>query len=143
MIEVTKKFISEDKPVYLMGAGNPGELVEAIARGVDIFDSRFPTKNARSGTIFTWKGKLNVRGEPCKSQFIPLDEECDCFVCKRYTRAYIRHLLKHREGVGYQLSSYHNLYFLQRLMDKSKEAIRNGNFDEFRKKIAELYPDSV
>jgi len=142
MIEIVKKFIPENKPVYLMGAGNPGELVEAISRGVDIFDSRFPTKNARTGTIFTWKGRLNVRGEKCKEEFAPLDEDCDCFVCKRYTRAYIRHLLKHREGVGFQLASYHNLYFLQRLMDKCKEEIRKGTFDSFRKKIAELYADS-
>ncbi|MEK6928300.1 MAG: tRNA guanosine(34) transglycosylase Tgt [Nanoarchaeota archaeon] len=143
MIEISKKYIPEEKPVYLMGAGNPGELVEAIARGVDIFDSRFPTKNARTGTIFTWQGRLNVRGAPSAEDFTPLDKECDCFVCKRYTRAYIRHLLKHEEGVGFQLASYHNIYFLQRLMDKSREEIKKGKFDEFRKKIAKMWPDSV
>lgn len=142
MIEMCKRFIPENKPVYLMGAGNPGELVEAIAEGVDIFDSRFPTKNARTGTIFTWKGRLNVRGEPCREQFIPLDEECDCFVCKKYTRAYICHLLKMKEGVGFQLASYHNLYFLQRLMEKCREEIKNGTFKEFKEKIRMLYPET-
>lgn len=143
MIEICKKFIRENNPVYLMGAGNPGELVEAIARGCDMFDSRFPTKNARTGTVFTWKGRLNVRGLPSKNDSSPIDKECDCFVCKKYSRAYIRHLLKHKEGVGFQLASYHNLYFLQRLMEKSKEEIKKGTFNSFRKKIAKLYPDKV
>ena len=131
MIEVSKKIIPENKPVYLMGAGDPVELVEAVSRGVDMFDSRFPTKNARRGTIFTWKGRLRLLQARHQYSKKPLDEDCDCFVCKDYSRAHIRHLLKQGEGVGFRLASYHNLYFLQRLMDKSREAIKKGKFREF------------
>jgi len=139
MIEVSKKFIPENKPVYLMGAGDPVELLEAISRGVDMFDSRFPTKNARRGTIFTWKGRLRLMQAKNLHSKKPLDEECDCFVCRKYSRAHIRHLLRQTEGVGYRLASYHNLYFLQRLMDKAREEIKKGKFKEFLVKFKKGY----
>lgn len=131
MVEVAKKYIPENKPVYLMGAGDPVELLEAVSRGVDMFDSRFPTKNARRGTIFTWKGRLRLMQAKHQLSKKPLDEECDCFVCKDYSRAHIQHLLKQGEGVGFRLASYHNLYFLQRLMDKARETIKEKKFKEF------------
>ena len=141
MIDVAKKFIPENKPVYLMGAGDPVELLEAVSRGVDMFDSRFPTKNARRGTIFTWKGRLRLMQAKNLHSKKPLDEECDCFVCKKYSRAHIRHLLRQTEGVGYRLASYHNLYFLQRLMDKAREEIKKGKFKEFLIRFKKKYKD--
>lgn len=141
MIEIVKNIISEEKPIYLMGAGNPIELVEAVSRGVDIFDSRFPTKNARRGTIFTWKGRLRLLREENKFSEDPLDSECDCFVCKKYTKSYLRHLLMQEEGLGYRLASYHNLYFLQRLMERCRNEIKAGTFNSFLKNFRKDYKD--
>jgi len=141
MIDIVKKVISEKKPIYLMGAGDPVELIEAVGRGVDMFDSRFPTKNARRGTIFTARGRLRLMRSAHKLDKKPLDESCDCFVCKDYTRAYIRHLLVNKEGLGYRLASYHNLYFLQDLMRKSNAAIKKGKFSEFKNKFKKMYKD--
>jgi len=131
MIEISKKIIPEEKPVYLMGAGEPLELLEAISRGVDIFDSRFPTQNARRGSLFTSKGRINIRNVQFKTDKNPIDKKCDCFVCKKYSKAYIRHLLFHEEGVGLRLASYHNLYFIHKLLENARKAIKKGKFEEF------------
>lgn len=131
MIEVAKSIIPEKKPVYLMGAGDPLELLEAISRGCDIFDSRFPTQNARRGAIFTSKGRINIKAAKYREDKGVIDDNCSCFVCKNYSRAYIRHLLLQEEGVGMRLASYHNLHYLQRLMEEAKEAIKSGKFKEF------------
>jgi len=131
MIEVTKSIIPEKKPVYLMGAGEPLELLEAISRGCDIFDSRFPTQNARRGAIFTSEGRINIKGGGFRDDNGPIDKNCSCFVCKNYSRAYIRHLLLQDEGAGFRLASYHNLHYLQRLMEDAKKAIKSGKFKEF------------
>ena len=139
MIEVAKSILPENKPVYLMGAGDPVELLEAISRGVDIFDSRFPTKNARRGSLFTSKGRISIRNSRFKHDNGPLDKECDCFVCKKYTCAYIRHLLLQEEGVGFRLASYHNLYFLQNLMREAKEEIKRGKFRNFAENFKKKY----
>lgn len=141
MIEVVKKIIPEEKPVYLMGAGDPVELLEAISRGVDMFDSRFPTKNARRGAIFTSKGRLRLMNSKNKISKLPLDSECKCFVCKDYSRGYIRHLLMNKEGVGYRLASYHNIYFLQNLMKRAREEIKRGKFDKFLKDFRKKYKE--
>jgi queuine tRNA-ribosyltransferase len=138
-IEVQKKIIPENKPIYLMGAGNPPELLEAISRGIDMFDSRFPTKNARHGTLFTSRGVLRLLNKKHESSKLPIDPSCSWFVCKNYTRSYIRYQLKMEEGVGYRLASYHNLYYLQRLMEKSREAIKKGKFKKFMNKIKREY----
>lgn len=138
-IEIQKKIIPEDKPVYLMGAGNPPELLEAISRGVDMFDSRFPTKNARHGYLFTSQGVLRIFNKEHESSHLPIDKECSCFVCKNYTRSYVRYQLRMEEGVGYRLASYHNLFYLQRLMDRVREAIKKHRFLEFKKKILRIY----
>jgi queuine tRNA-ribosyltransferase len=140
-IKVHKSIIPEDKPVYLMGEGDPVELLEAISRGVDIFDSCFPTRNARRGTLFTIKGRLRLLRARHKFDKKPIDECCDCFVCRDYSRAHIRHLLMQEEGVGYRLASYHNLYFLQRLMDKAREEIKKGKFKEFLTSFKKKYKD--
>ncbi len=139
MIEVAKAHIPEQKPVYLMGVGNPPELIEAIARGVDMFDSRFPTQNARRGTLFTSTGFLRVTNAPNKEDAQPIDAACSCFVCKRYSRAYIRHLLMHEEGVGYRLASFHNLYYLQELMRAARSALLHGSFQQFKEEIKKNY----
>ena len=131
MIGVAKSIIPEKKPVYLMGAGDPLELLEAISRGCDIFDSRFPTQNARRGAIFTSKGRINIKGAGFKEDNGSIDDECSCFVCKNYSRAYIRHLLLQEEGAGMRLATYHNLHYIQRLMESAKEAIKSGKFKEF------------
>lgn len=137
MIEAAKKLIPEDKPVYLMGAGDPLELLEAISRGVDIFDSRFPTQNARRGAIFTSTGRINLKGAAYRDDKGQLDKNCKCFVCKNYSRAYIRHLLIQEEGAGFRLATYHNLHYLQRLLEDARKAIEKGNFlkflDDYRK----------
>jgi queuine tRNA-ribosyltransferase len=141
MIEVCKKIIPENKPVYLMGAGHPLELLEAINRGCDMFDSRFPTRNARHGSIYTWKGKINLLNQKHENDLKPLDEMCDCFACKKYSKAYIRYLLKQKEGTGYKLASIHNLHFLQSLMKKARESIKNGKFQKLLKDFRKYYED--
>ena len=139
MIKIHKKIIGENKPCYLMGAGNPMELLDAIALGVDMFDSRFPTQNARRGTIFTSSGKLRITRKQYAYDKKPLDSNCDCFVCKNYTRSYLRYELMQEEAVGYRLATFHNLYYLQRLMDQARAAIKKGKFDEFRNKMKKIY----
>lgn len=141
MIEVCKKIIPEDKPVYLMGAGHPLELLEAISRGCDMFDSRFPTRNARHGSMYTWKGKLNLMNKKYENSLEPIDDKCDCFTCRKYSKAYVRYLLKQGEGTGYRLASYHNLYFLQRLMEKAREAIKKGKFQNLLKNFRKMYKE--
>ncbi len=142
MVEVCKRILPEDKPCYLMGAGEPVELLEAIERGCDLFDSRFPTKNARHGNIFTWNGRYIVTNATHKASKLPLDPQCGCKVCKRYSRAYICHLLRCEEGVGYQLATYHNLYFLQKLMEKARDAITQGRFTQFKKECIKRFTAS-
>ncbi len=139
MIDIVKKILPEEKPVYLMGAGNPVELLEAVSRGMDMFDSRFPTQSARRGTLFTSKGRLSLKSARYKNDLAPIDKKCKCFACKNYSRAYVRYLLSQEEGFGYRLASYHNLYFLQKLMDNARRAIKKGKFKEFLKSFKKMY----
>jgi len=139
MIEISNSILPENKPRYLMGAGNPVELLEAISRGCDMFDSRFPTQNARRGTIFTSKGKLRIFRKKYELDKKPLDENCSCFVCKNYSRAYIRYQLFQEEAVGMRLATFHNLYYLMNLMKLVREAIRKGKFLEFKNKVKKVY----
>lgn len=139
MIEVCNKIIPENKPRYLMGAGNPVELLEAISRGCDMFDSRFPTQNARRATLFTSKGKLRIDRVEYKSDKSPIDKNCDCFVCKNYSRAYIRYQLKQEEPVGLRLASFHNLCYLMNLMKQAQAAIKAGKFKDFMNKVKREY----
>jgi len=139
IVKQQKKIIPENKPVYLMGIGNPGEILEAVSLGCDIFDSRMPTQNARRGTLFTSSGKLRIRSKKYEKDKKPIDSKCDCFVCKNYSRAYIRYLLKEEESVGKQLASYHNLYYLQKLLADAKKAIKRKKFREFVRKVRKVY----
>jgi len=139
MIELQKSLLPENKLIYLMGIGNPIEILEAISRGIDIFDSRMPTQNARRGTIFTSNGKLRILNKKYESDKSPIDKKCKCFVCKNYSKAYIKFLLSQDESVGKELASYHNLYYLQDLIQQAKEAIKNNKFKEFKNKIKKIY----
>ena len=122
----------EDKARYLMGVGSPDCLIEGVIRGIDMFDCVLPTRIARNGTAFTSTGKIVIKNGEYKESFIPLDNECDCYACKNFTRAYIRHLFNVDEILGAQLLSIHNLRFLTNLMEQIKEAIREDRLLEFR-----------
>jgi len=139
MIDIHKSIIPENKPCYLMGAGSPIELLEAISRGVDMFDSRFPTQNARHGTLFTSKGKIRIFNKKYETDKSPIDKNCDCFVCKNYSKAYIRYQLYQEEAVGMRLASFHNLHYLISLMEQSRTAIKKGKFKEFMNKVKKVY----
>ncbi|MBW3020979.1 tRNA guanosine(34) transglycosylase Tgt [Candidatus Woesearchaeota archaeon] len=139
MVELQRSMIPEEKPMYLMGIGSPVEILEGVERGADIFDSKFPTQNARRGTIFTSNGKLRILREEFEHDQKPLDENCDCYVCEKYSRSYVRYQLQQKEGVGYRLASYHNLYYLMRLMEKIRDSIKKGKFSEFKKDVVEIY----
>ena len=131
IIEQVEPFAPQDKPRYLMGVGTPQNILEAVRRGVDFFDCVMPSRNARHGNLFTWSGKLNLSNEKFLTDTLPLDPQCDCPVCKTYTRAYIRHLFKAREMLGMRLCVIHNLYFYNTLMERIREALDNGCFEQF------------
>ena len=133
MLDISMSIIPKNKPVYLMGVGNPHELVECISRGIDIFDSRFPARNARHGSLFTSKGTILIKNKAFTHDTKPIDPDCDCFVCKSYSRAYINFQLRQNEAVGLRLASYHNLYFISNLLKDIRSAIRNNTFDKFKK----------
>ncbi|MBM3247231.1 tRNA guanosine(34) transglycosylase Tgt [Candidatus Pacearchaeota archaeon] len=139
MVETCKKIIPENKPVYLMGAGNPIELLQAISRGVDMFDSRFPTQNARHATILTSQGKLRLDRKIYEKDSSPLDKNCKCKVCKNFSRAYIRYQLKQQEAVGMYLATYHNLFYLQDLMLQARKAIKQRKFKQLLDKVKKTY----
>jgi queuine tRNA-ribosyltransferase len=141
IVKQVKQLLPENKPVYLMGIGNPVEILKGIELGVDIFDSRMPTQNARRGTLFTSEGKLRILRESCKFDPNPIDKNCKCFVCKNYSRAYIRYQLLHDEFTGKKLTTYHNIYFLTKLIEKAKEKIKQGKFQEFQKEVEEKYKE--
>lgn len=131
MLDYTIPLMPPDKPRYLMGVGSPDCLVEGVMRGVDMFDCVLPTRTARTGTVFTQYGKLNLRNAQFARDFRPIDEDCSCYVCRNYSRAYIRHLIKVGEVLGIRLTTWHNLYFIHQLMDKIREAIKNDRYLEF------------
>jgi queuine tRNA-ribosyltransferase len=114
------------RPRYLMGVGRPQDIVTAARAGFDMFDCVIPTRNARNGTLFTWRGKINIKRAEFAADQRPLDESCDCYCCRNFSRAYLRHLYMAGEILSAQLNSLHNLYFYHRLMDKCREAIRAG-----------------
>lgn len=129
----------KDKPRYLMGVGTPDYLIEAAISGIDMCDCVLPTRIARNGTAMTWNGKVVVRNATYERDFTPLDSECDCYTCKNYTRAYIRHLIKANEILGVRLLSIHNLNFLTKLMEKVRIEIENDNLLNFRNEFYEKY----
>ena len=131
IIETVEPYMPVDKPRYLMGVGTPQNIVEAVYRGVDFFDCVMPSRNARHGNLFTWKGKINLLNEKYAEDARPIAEECACPACRNYSRSYIRHLFKAREALGMRLAVLHNLYFYNDLMQKIRDALDEGRYEEF------------
>ncbi|MBZ4682873.1 MAG: tRNA guanosine(34) transglycosylase Tgt [Fusobacteriales bacterium] len=131
--------LPEEKPRYLMGVGEPLDMLEAVANGVDMMDCVQPSRIGRHGTVFTKYGRLVIKNASYSEDTRPLDEDCDCYVCKNYTRGYIRHLFKTGEILGQRLATYHNLYFLIKMMNNARDAILNDNFYEFKKEFENNY----
>lgn len=139
VLEETVGLLPTNKPRYLMGVGSPDALIEGVMRGIDMFDCVLPTRIARNGTCMTSSGRLVVKNKKFERDFSPLDSECDCYTCKHYSRAYIRHLFKADEILGLRLTSYHNLYFLIKLMRNVREAILTDNLLDFKEEFFEKY----
>lgn len=139
MIDLAINYLPENKVRYLMGVGSPVSILEAIERGIDIFDCVLPTRIARHGTAMTSSGRIVIRNAKYKEEFIKLDDECDCYTCQNYTRAYLRHLLHVDEQFGQRLISIHNIRFLHNLVEKSREAIINNRFIEFKNEFYQKY----
>lgn len=138
IIETVEPFAPADKIRYLMGVGTPVNILESIARGVDLFDCVMPSRNARHGQLFTWQGVRNLNNAKYETDESPIDESCDCPVCQNFSRAYIRHLLKSGEMLGMRLAVLHNLYFYNNLMEVIREQLDNGTFTEFYEKYKNI-----
>lgn len=137
-IEAVEEYMPKDKPRYLMGVGTPGNIIESVYRGVDFFDCVMPARNGRHGHLFTWSGIINIKNEKYLTDDKPIDLECDCPVCRRYNRAYIRHLFKANEMLAMRFAVMHNLYFYNKLMENIRKSLEDGNFGEFRGKYSKL-----
>ena len=135
ILDHTAHQMPEDKPRYLMGVGTPKDLVEAVYRGIDMFDCVMPSRNARNGHIFTSKGVIKIRNAKYKDDTSPLDPNCDCYTCKNFTKSYLHHLDKTKEILGSRLNTIHNLTFYQNLMKSIRKALDEGRFAEFRKEF--------
>ncbi len=131
--------LPEDKPKYVMGIGTPEYILDAVQSGVDMFDCVLPTRNARNGAYFTRRGQLSIKQERWTHDFTPVDSECNCKVCRTYSKAYLRHLFKEQEILSSILASYHNLYFLNEMMKEIRNAIDENRFEEYRKEFLEKY----
>lgn len=138
-LEWLNPILPSNKPRYLMGVGTPDSLIDGVIRGVDMFDCVLPTRIARNGTCMTSQGRLVVKNAKYERDFRPIDEKCDCYTCRNYTRAYVRHLIKANETFGLRLTSYHNLYFLLNVMKQVRQAIMDDNLLEFREAFFEEY----
>ena len=136
-VEAMMPFVDPARPRYLMGVGTPEDLVENVARGVDMFDCVMPTRNARNGTLFTSFGKLSIKNAGFISDHEPIDPKCDCYTCKRYSRGYLNHLFRARELTFFRLASIHNLHYYLNLMKQIRAAIKDGKFAEFRREFYE------
>lgn len=139
----TAPLLPTNKPRYLMGVGAPEDLIEGVLRGVDMFDCVLPTRIARNGSVFTQNGQMTVRNASYEEDFTPLDPHCDCYTCRNYTRAYLRHLIKRNEILGLRLTTYHNLYFLLKLMQNIRNAIREDRFLEYREEFYQQYAGKI
>ena len=137
--ELVAPLLPEEKPRYLMGVGKPEDIIKAVEAGVDMFDCVIPTRNARNGTLFTSRGKINIKSAKYKNDFSPPDPECDCYTCRNFTKAYLRHLYISKEINSAILNTIHNLYFYNNLMKRIREAIKNGKFQEFKEEFLSKY----
>ncbi|MCK5494587.1 MAG: tRNA guanosine(34) transglycosylase Tgt, partial [Candidatus Omnitrophica bacterium] len=133
---VDKKYIR-----YFMGYGKPLDIIEAVSLGIDLFDCVIPTRFGRTGTAFTWKGQIVVRNALYTNDISPLDQECQCYVCKNYSRAYLRHLINVKEMLGVQLVSYHNVFWYKTFMDQIRESLKADKFLEYKKTFSEKYKE--
>ncbi len=140
MIEDAIRYLPKDKPRYLMGVGAVNDLLNGIERGVDMFDCVLPTRIARHGTLMTSQGRLNIKKNIYATDFTPVDPECDCECCKNYTKAYINHLFRAKEGLGMRLMSIHNLRFLIKIMEGARKAIKEDRFLEYKEEILKKFP---
>ena len=138
IIDAVEPYMPENKPRYLMGVGTPCNILEAVHYGVDFFDCVMPSRNARHGNLFTWKGKINLLNEKYMKDARPFDEGCGCPACRNYSRAYVRHLIKAKEAVGMKLAVIHNLYFYNELTEKIREALDGGYFESFYQKYIKI-----
>ena len=138
IIEAVEPFMPKNKPRYLMGVGTPVNILEAVYRGVDFFDCVMPSRNARHGHLFTSKGIINIKNEKYARDFSPIDENCECPVCKTYSKAYVRHLIKADEMLGMRLAVMHNLFFYNDLTAKIRQALAEGRYEEFYREQREV-----
>ncbi len=141
ILDVTVPHLPEDKPIYLMGVGTPVNIVEAVYRGVDFFDCVYPSRNARHGQLYTHKGKINIKNAVYAEDMSPIEEGCQCPACRKYSRAYIRHLIKAQEMLGLRFCVLHNLYFYNHLMEEIRQAIDEDRFEDFRDEIVRGYTE--
>ena len=132
IIEAVEPYMPKDRPRYLMGVGTPSNIIEGVARGVDFFDCVMPARNARHGRLFTWEGAINIKNAKYERDESPIDPTCQCPVCRRYSKAYLRHLFKAEEMLAMRLAVMHNLYFYNELMRRIREALDEDRFDAFR-----------
>ena len=137
IIDAVEPHMPVNKPRYLMGVGTPSNIIEAVARGVDFFDCVMPARNARHARLNTWEGAINLKNKKYQLDESPIDPNCDCPVCRRYSRAYIRHLFVAEETLALRLAVMHNLYFYNMLMERIREALDEGRFEEFRQEYSE------
>lgn len=143
IIETVEPYMPPDKPRYLMGVGTPSNIIEGVARGVDFFDCVMPARNARHGKLFTWQGTMNIKNAKYKLDDGPLDPECDCPVCRNFSRAYIRHLFAAEEILAMRLAVMHNLYFYNKLAQKIRDALDEGRFAAFRSEFSEKLSQKI
>ena len=136
-IQAVEEYMPRDKPRYLMGVGTPGNIIEGVARGIDFFDCVMPARNGRHGHLYTWNGVINIKNEKYARDPQPIDPECECPVCRRYSRAYLRHLFKAEEALSLRFSVMHNLYFYNTLMARIRNALELGTFAGFRSAYSE------
>ena len=142
-VEWTASLLPSDRPRYLMGVGTPEDLLESVARGVDMFDCVIPTRNARNGRVFTRRGVLNMRNARHAAETGPIDPECRCEACSHYSRGYIRHLINVNEMTGLTLTTIHNVHFYLHLMQEAREAIRSGTFQELRSELVPVLSERL
>ena len=135
-IEAVEEFMPKDRPRYLMGVGTPGNIIEGVWRGVDFFDCVMPARNGRHGHLFTWEGIININNEKYLKDEQPIDPKCDCPICRRYSKAYLRHLFKAKEMLAMRLAVMHNLYFYNRLLEKIRESLEKGEYAAFRQQYS-------
>ena len=137
IIDAVEPYMPVNKPRYLMGVGTPSNIIEGVARGIDFFDCVMPARNARHGRLFTWQGAINMKNAKYERDQSQIDPECDCPVCRRYTKAYIRHLFKAEEMLAMRLCVMHNLYFYNKLTERIRDSLDQGTFAQFREEYSE------